>query len=260
MSIQLRGDTAAAWKTANPVLADREPAYERDTGRLKVGNGVTTWNALPYVGTVALDEHNLSGHNGVASLIDVVSPGWGQGQALKFAGVEIAGTNGRNRFVDSAKSDGNGLIVGEVSGMYGLNSTSTVLGLQGNGGINFIGIGTLSSSGGGLPGQLAVGAGSTTNHFEVNVGGQPARTAMVIKSAASMTANLLEWQTSGGVAYGTISENGYLTTRKTTAPADAELAAGEMAWWFDSTNGAAKAMFKGKSANGTVVSGSVALA
>lgn len=44
------------------------------------------------------------------------------------------------------------------------------------------------------------------------------------------------------------------------APADADLAANEMALWFDSTNGAAKLMIKGKSANGTVVTGEVALA
>jgi hypothetical protein len=44
------------------------------------------------------------------------------------------------------------------------------------------------------------------------------------------------------------------------APADADLAAGDCALWFDQTNGAAKLMIKGKSANGTVVTGTVALA
>jgi hypothetical protein len=55
-------------------------------------------------------------------------------------------------------------------------------------------------------------------------------------------------------------KNGYSITAKTSAPADADLAAGELAYWFDSTNGAAMARFKGKQANGTVVSGAVALA
>jgi hypothetical protein len=54
--------------------------------------------------------------------------------------------------------------------------------------------------------------------------------------------------------------NGYFMTRKTAAPADAALASGEMAIWFDSTNGAAKLMVKAKQADGTVRTGSVALA
>ena len=43
------------------------------------------------------------------------------------------------------------------------------------------------------------------------------------------------------------------------APADGELTAGDVALWFDQTNGAAKLMLKGKTANGTVVTGNVPL-
>lgn len=48
--IQLRRDSAAAWTLANPVLADGEIGWERDTRQFKVGDGVTTWNLLPYGG------------------------------------------------------------------------------------------------------------------------------------------------------------------------------------------------------------------
>jgi len=48
--IQLRGDTAANWTLANPVLAAREVGIETDTNQIKVGNGVTTWSSLPYGG------------------------------------------------------------------------------------------------------------------------------------------------------------------------------------------------------------------
>jgi hypothetical protein len=48
-------------------------------------------------------------------------------------------------------------------------------------------------------------------------------------------------------------------TNLNAAPADGSLAAGDLVMWFDKTNGAAKAMFKGKTANGTVVTGSVPL-
>lgn len=46
--IQLRGDSAANWTSANPVLADREMGLETDTDKFKVGNGSTAWNSLSY--------------------------------------------------------------------------------------------------------------------------------------------------------------------------------------------------------------------
>lgn len=46
--IQHRRDTAANWTSANPVLAAGEPALETDTGKTKLGDGVTGWSALPY--------------------------------------------------------------------------------------------------------------------------------------------------------------------------------------------------------------------
>lgn len=54
--IQLRRGTAAAWTTANPTLAAGEPAYETDTGKVKVGNGTTAWNALAYLPATAKAE------------------------------------------------------------------------------------------------------------------------------------------------------------------------------------------------------------
>jgi len=53
--IQHRRDTAANWTSANPILAAGEPAYETDTNRRKVGDGVTPWRGLPH----ALDSATL---------------------------------------------------------------------------------------------------------------------------------------------------------------------------------------------------------
>lgn len=50
VTLQLRGDTAANWTTANPVLHPREMALETDTGKMKVGDGVTAWSSLSYWG------------------------------------------------------------------------------------------------------------------------------------------------------------------------------------------------------------------
>lgn len=46
--IQLRRGTAAQWTAANPILADGEFGFEKDTGAFKFGDGVTAWTALPY--------------------------------------------------------------------------------------------------------------------------------------------------------------------------------------------------------------------
>ena len=44
--IQVRRDTAANWTTTNPILAAGEIGLETDSGRLKVGDGVTSWNTI----------------------------------------------------------------------------------------------------------------------------------------------------------------------------------------------------------------------
>ena len=46
--LQLHRGTKAAWEKNNPILAKSEPGHESDTGRLKIGDGVTPWNELDY--------------------------------------------------------------------------------------------------------------------------------------------------------------------------------------------------------------------
>ena len=47
--IQIRRDTKAKWADLNPILASGEMGFEIDNNRLKIGNGITAWNSLPYV-------------------------------------------------------------------------------------------------------------------------------------------------------------------------------------------------------------------
>lgn len=47
--IQLRNDTASNWVTSNPVLLKGELGIEIDTGKMKVGDGATTWGTLSYL-------------------------------------------------------------------------------------------------------------------------------------------------------------------------------------------------------------------
>jgi len=43
--------TAAEFTSDNPILALSEFGYESDTGAYKIGNGVTAWTSLSYVGS-----------------------------------------------------------------------------------------------------------------------------------------------------------------------------------------------------------------
>lgn len=48
--VQMRRGTASEATKANIVLAAGEPGFETDTGQLKIGDGKTYWNQLPYRG------------------------------------------------------------------------------------------------------------------------------------------------------------------------------------------------------------------
>lgn len=46
--IQIKRGNSTSWLAANPILAQGELGLELDTGKIKVGDGQATWNALPY--------------------------------------------------------------------------------------------------------------------------------------------------------------------------------------------------------------------
>lgn len=50
MPLQFKRGTSRAWRHQNPTLLKGEPGFEVDTKKLKVGDGVTCWNRLPYIG------------------------------------------------------------------------------------------------------------------------------------------------------------------------------------------------------------------
>lgn len=47
---QLRRGSEAAWKRNNPILASGEPGFAIDKNAIKIGDGVTAWNDLNYIG------------------------------------------------------------------------------------------------------------------------------------------------------------------------------------------------------------------
>ena len=50
-TFQLRRGNEAAWKKNNPILASGEPGFVIDKNALKIGDGVTAWNDLDYIGS-----------------------------------------------------------------------------------------------------------------------------------------------------------------------------------------------------------------
>ena len=92
--IILRKGSALAWTSANPTLAAGEPGVETDTGKFKIGNGVTAWVSLAYaVGTIPTDVSQLADvgdliPTNLADLADVSSAAPSTGQVLKWDGTQ----------------------------------------------------------------------------------------------------------------------------------------------------------------------------
>ena len=48
-NIKLRRALASEWESVNPILLSGEPGVELDSFKLKIGNGILSWNDLPYI-------------------------------------------------------------------------------------------------------------------------------------------------------------------------------------------------------------------
>jgi len=172
--IQLRRDTSDKWVINNPILLEGEFGYEIDTTKMKIGDGVTPWNDLPYwygafqseigtyfngVGvTAGATGLNFTG-SGVSSVTDsnglttiTITGGTGGGSAINtyFSGAEIGtGITGLN-FTGSAVSSvtdssgyttititgGTGSGSSGTSGISGSSGTSGISGSSGTSGVN----------------------------------------------------------------------------------------------------------------------------
>ena len=117
--IQLRRDTAANWSTNNPTLSAGEPCFETDTGRLKIGDGITAYNSLPYQGgtsdtAVTTDTaQTISGKKTFDN--DIVINQWNSNiSPVREAHIDLSNGNG-NAFISANGTD-------KAFGMYTKNS------------------------------------------------------------------------------------------------------------------------------------------
>jgi hypothetical protein len=83
VQIQFRRGTAASWASANPVLAEGELGVVLDTGRYKIGDGVTPWLSLP--------QHELSPDVIALTMTGTTDPGSVDPGTMVFFARSVAG-------------------------------------------------------------------------------------------------------------------------------------------------------------------------
>lgn len=101
---RLKRDVAANWTANNPTLLEGEFGLETDTGKLKLGNGVTAWNSLGYhiQTTVQAGSYTIAGawtfsHNiSIAGMTVGLGPGENAGNLAIGASAMAARTTGGN--------------------------------------------------------------------------------------------------------------------------------------------------------------------
>ena len=116
--IQLRRDTAAAWAAANPILSQGEAGYDITNKTLKIGDGLTAWNALQ-----GITGSGGSGTQGIQGIQGV------QGIQGTQGGLGIQGLQGLQGTIGTTGAQG-------AQGIIGSNGTQGTQGLQGPAGID----------------------------------------------------------------------------------------------------------------------------
>ena len=71
-TIQLKRGMASAWVKNNPVLLAGEAGFELDTNKLKIGDGSTPWNSLPYQNSNSVVNANTKAEFPNIGVVDVI--------------------------------------------------------------------------------------------------------------------------------------------------------------------------------------------
>ena len=110
-------------------------------------------------------------------------------------------------------------------------------------------------------GVVSVGGVLTGATMSVNNNNATGATvAARVRAHPSQTVDIFQCQNSAGTPLAGVNKAGGVYTALNTAPADADIVAGQCMFWFDSTNGASALKIKAKQADGTVKTASIPLA
>ena len=185
VKIRIRRDTSANWAAKNPVLALGEIGVDMTLHRIKVGDGVKTWNELPFSDEDIID--NLTSTRTDAALSA------NQGKALKSQ-------------IDSVQAS---LATGGVTVIDNLTSTSATAALSANQGrILKQEIQNIVSAGG-TPVVDNLTSTSTTSALSANQG-------RVLNSKVDSVSNKVDNFGTFGMGYSVDEFNGYGKPTKIT--------------------------------------------
>lgn len=259
-------DAAGTWTMKLPTSGGTNGHFLQTNG-----SGVTTWaaaSASPGGSDTHVQYNNSSAFGGIP--------------LLQYDGSHLKLTNNNYLYARNAANNADIKVIGVnasdkiILGSYvTLDDTATptftsAVGVDGQsaawGKGHYTGFTVNSSDGvmtvigpGAATGLQVIAASTGTSpvvRIPINAVGQ---LGLKMEGVSSQTADFIQCLTSGGTEGFLIDKNCTPGIKVNAAPADGDVDANQLFWWFDSTNGAAKAMFKGKSANGTVVTGSVTL-
>ena len=143
--IILRRDTSVNWEANNPVLLSGEPGYEINTGKLKIGDGSSTWTNLDYYAG-ATGDTGATGPIGITGAIGAIG-------ATGPMPIGYAST-GSNEFYGDQSIEGNLTLIGGIMMNPQIFDGTSIVpdGYNGSligpitltGGINILGSGVLS--------------------------------------------------------------------------------------------------------------------
>ena len=97
--MQLRRGSAATWTSVNPTLSAGEQGYETDTGKYKIGDGITSWTSLAYAAIIPGAFVGASG-------IGVLQGTNGNNLTVSVTGITSSQVNDFNTAVDARVSLG----------------------------------------------------------------------------------------------------------------------------------------------------------
>jgi len=137
--VKFRRSTAALWTSNNPVLFEGEAGYETDTGKFKIGDGVTAWSSLAYSSgakgdkgdTGAKGDQGIQGEAGPNQVSDATETTFGNGVLISDGAGNVAlipFTGDATKFL---RDDGTMAVVsGAVSSVFG--RTGAVVAVDGD--------------------------------------------------------------------------------------------------------------------------------
>ena len=141
ISTRINSSTAFEVRQKNPILAAGEPFYEWDTAAVKIGDGGTPYNSLPYAGIVngigPAGEPGETGPAGLSAYQVALNSGFVGTQAEWLASLEgPAGPQGAPSTVPGPTGPANTLAVGTVTD--GASADATITGSPPNQTLNLV--------------------------------------------------------------------------------------------------------------------------